>query len=67
MTTGVDTRASPKRERRLLQRRLQRLRLLVKYRFVSALQWPFEFVFWALDQREGLLADKFANGGSTHE
>ena len=53
MTTGVDTRASPKRERRLLQRRLQRLRLLVEYRFVSALQWPFEFVFWALDQREG--------------
>ena len=60
---ATTTRAGPKRKRHLLQRRSQRLRLLVEYSFLSALQWPFGALFWALEQRRGRIADKLANEG----
>ena len=28
---------------------------------IATLQRPFEFIFWALEQRKGKLADKLAN------
>ena len=28
---------------------------------IATLQRPFEFIFWALEQRKGRLADKLAN------
>lgn len=57
----LNTRAGPKRKRRLLQRRSQKLRLRAEYRMIATLQRPFEFIFWALEQRKGRLADKLAN------
>ena len=63
MDATIDTRASPRRKRRLLQRRPQELRLLSEYRFLSAWQSPFGALFWALEQRRGRIADKLANMG----
>ena len=61
MKAAITVRAGPKRKRRLLQRRSQRLRLLIEYRILSALQWPLGSVFWTLEQRRGRVADKLAN------
>ena len=30
---------------------------------IATLQWPFESIFWALEQRKGQLADKLTNEG----
>jgi hypothetical protein len=34
------------------------LRMVTKYSMLSALQTPFVFLFWALAQRKGKLADR---------
>ena len=40
---------------------VRNLRLTVEYHLLCLVQAPFEFVFWALEQRKGRLADKLAN------
>ena len=44
-----------------LARQLKELGFLAEYRMIATLQRPFEFIFWALEQRKGKLADKLAN------
>lgn len=58
---AINTRAGPKRKRRLLQRRSQKLGLWAEYHLIATLQRPFEIVFWALQQRKARLADRLAN------
>ena len=62
--TSVATRVWLKQRRRLLQRHFQELRVLAIYRLIPILQWPFGYVFWAIEQRKGRLADKLANEGT---
>jgi hypothetical protein len=37
--------------------------LPIEYHLLCVVQAPFEFVFWALEQRKGQLADKLENDG----
>ena len=63
MKGPTETRAGPKRKRRLQQRRSQGLKLRGTYNLLAASQVPFASVFWAFEQRKGKLADKLANEG----
>ena len=53
MKATTESRAAPNRRGSLLQRHSQELRLLAEYYLWAALQWPFTFVFWAIEQRRG--------------
>ena len=48
-------------------RRLRERRLIAKYHLIATLQSPFGFVFWALEQRKGQLADKLTNEDQSRE
>jgi hypothetical protein len=54
-------RAGPKRKRRLLQRRSQKLGSWAEYHLLCFVQAPFEFVAWLIEQRKGLTTDRLAN------
>ena len=40
---------------------VRRERLIAEYKLISALQWPFEKIFWLLQQRKGRLQDRIVN------
>ena len=61
MNTAAYTRAGPKRKRRLLLRRSQKLGLWAEYHLPCLVQAPFGFVFWLIDQRKGRITDRLAN------
>ena len=66
MKAAANTRAGRRRSTPQavnLAGRLKRLRLLAQYYQFAVLQSPFGFVFWALEQRRGWVADKLANRG----
>ena len=44
---------------------LRNLRLWAEYRLIATLQWPFEIVFWKLEQKKARLADQLANEGDS--
>ena len=43
------------------------LRLQAQYHLWAALQWPFQFVFWAIEQRRSRIADSLQMKGWSHD